>query len=193
MHFAGWNPRFWWFCLDANGHMDGHTDGHMDGLMDRPSYRDARMHLKETIKILFKKGSNGHYCSCPPIPSRTLTLFSFWVFFGQKQHARLWRWAHVCGRATGDYGQATGNGRAFGGPGEGWSDLRRGAWRWWRERYAFTWVPSKRRIASAILFKRSSVRCRGQITNSQQQCILALLKNWFKTCPLQSVTAPLSK
>ena len=30
----------------TDGRTDGHTDGHTDGRTDKPSYRDARTHLK---------------------------------------------------------------------------------------------------------------------------------------------------
>ena len=33
--------------LDANGHTDIRTDGRTDGRTDKPSYRDARTHLKK--------------------------------------------------------------------------------------------------------------------------------------------------
>ena len=37
---------FWTYRL-----MDGPTDGWMDGQADRPSYKDARTHLKIAIKF----------------------------------------------------------------------------------------------------------------------------------------------
>ena len=36
----------------TDGHTDGRTDIRMDGRMDKPSYSDARTHLKRGINVL---------------------------------------------------------------------------------------------------------------------------------------------
>ena len=45
--------------LIVNGHTDGQTYGHTNTWMDKPSYRDARTHLKTRVKTNILLGNEG--------------------------------------------------------------------------------------------------------------------------------------
>ena len=49
------NGTFALFQLVCDGQTNGRTDGRMDGRTDRPSYRDARTHLKRIKNQVSKK------------------------------------------------------------------------------------------------------------------------------------------